>query len=509
MADEVFSKLMLSAVERYDRAVRLSWALIAVLAFFHVTTFERYVATLAAMESAKTVGAAGSAVQEKVGAARQVLDQALAEVKRGTAARAQQTVLLLRQDFALLDFDTARIWCAKQVDAANFDDCVTPARQRLEALNAFPSAVGNPFAPEDLQAGGGLQQQMPQMQQQMQQQMPQIQQQMPDDLPLPSDGEAERAAFNTALGAQPELVQEIGELSRLDRRLIELLGPYIQQEIIIPRIEALQDYWMQDAVPRLADAGAPAVAALGELAAVDPELADSARQTAGKIEALVETARNAQIAPPPGRWWQSVSGKKETLREIEEALTADQEAGEVGQGLSAVEAGLAAAIAETKTAETALQSALDKMKQEFETQKAELVKVIEPLKAIPLDLTLFCRYFPLLLLLAGLVALAWTGEKLRIAWLTAEMAREAGEDDRLWRWLQRRRGRTYGFSIALAGPYLLGLAMIVWSAYAADHLDKIAGLAPGVWNEFAGGAALLAVAFVWRWWSVDRELIYG
>lgn len=40
MADNALSKLLLSAIEQHDRAVRWSWLLLAVLAAFHLTTFE-------------------------------------------------------------------------------------------------------------------------------------------------------------------------------------------------------------------------------------------------------------------------------------------------------------------------------------------------------------------------------------------------------------------------------------------------------------------------------------
>jgi hypothetical protein len=475
MADDSLSKLLPGTIEQYDRAVRWSWVLLAVLAAFQVTTFERFVDTSRDMARSEHQLGDLADLSAMTKTTSDDFKREIAAVKGSMNRRVASEFADLRERFALLNLDVAEVWCRAQAEDPNdYGPCVEPAVTRAG------------LAP-------------PETQMQMQTQMPISNLSVGADLADP----ALRIGGPLKLHVLPEdLAGRIKALPQRNDALIDLLEPLIEAELIDPVFDRLNSFWREEqlsVVTALADRG---VQSLTKIAATDETMAEAAGQSIQAARQVKKAAQAVVFEPPDEpRWWLTTAGKGGASGQLMEMVDSVADQGErvAVASLKTVLARLTQAEAARAGVLEGLKQAMRQLEENFKAQSAQLGALLEPLKAVAIDLAFFCRYFALIIALAGAAAIVWPGEKLRVARLTARMAEDAGQDISVWRWFEARRHGVTGKLPSQARPFVLGGVLIAWSLYVANRLTGLDGVPASVWLEAGLGLAALLVAMAWRW----------
>ncbi len=488
--DEFYLQLLMRTIDRLDRSVLLSWALIAGLAVLHLTTVEGYIDNQTQIEETQ------SRIEELMPASQkgqEVIDAvegSLTQVKKDLQGTVEDAFHELRRDFALLNLDVARVWC-HQTQSADPLGCLRRAEEKLPPVNCLDAVVSGFIDPQN---SGSFQRTQIGCAQQSQMQVG-VRVGIPDD-----------KIFNSPLTL--DLALQIAPLPERNEALVDLLAPLIEEEVVRPKLDRIAGFWSATALPKIRETVAAAREMLEDIPEHPPELQASRNEAIAAVSDLLQQAASVEITPPQGRWWLFFEGKREAGESIISKLSLEKGEGSLLGALRTVVDGLEKATSETEGALELLQDTKEELEKLFQSQKAQLAEILSPIEAIPLDLGFFCRHFPLILLIAGIVFIAWPGERLRIVMLTRSLVRAAGQDDSLWHWLQRRRDRGLNREVATAAHYLAGLAIFAWAAYVAFRLGGLAGMAPQVWYELTIGAVLLGLAMLWRLAAVDRSISY-
>jgi hypothetical protein len=495
MADDTLSKLLPGTIEQYDRAVRWSGVLLVALAAFHLTTFERFVDTTREMARSAEQKRQLTELSATTKSTSEDLKQRLATVKLSMTQRINAEFNGLRNKFALLNLDVAEVWCrAHATPAAAYSSCIEPAAKRAPGGNRQPQLnlsvmsqmAQMPIPAQRPDSSAGLQ-----MRPELRFTDPALWLQTPWKLQVLSE----------------ELASAVSSLPERNDALLDLLEPFIDRALIAPVFANLNRAWRDEQLPALTAFAERSVRSPGPAEELDAQLAVAMRSS-------VETARRFKSAAvdvefkPPGerRWWLTFGGKSAASGQLIEMVdsVADRGAGTALASLEKVMARLGEA--ETAKAEVleSLKQTLKQLNDGFEAQRKQLGDLVEPLKAVAIDLEFFCRHFALIVALAGAAAIVWPGEKLRVARLTALMAEQAGQDIAIWRWFEARRRTPAVKWIGDARPFILGVALIGWTLYVAYRLTTFAGTAPNAWREAAFGTAILLGAMAWRWSALRR-----
>jgi hypothetical protein len=491
MADDSLSKLLPGTIEQYDRAARWSWVLLAVLATFHVTTFERFVDTSRDMARFERQLGDLADLSAMTKATSDKFKQEIAVVKGSTNRRVAAEFADLRKRFALLNLDVAEIRCRAQAeDPDDYEPCVEPAFLRAG------------LGPTDMQ---------------MQAQMPMnVQGAIPggrtlqSQLPISNLPAGEALADSTLQIGGPlklyvlpeDLAARITALPQRNDALIDLLEPLIEAELIDPVFDRLNSFWREQQLPVVTALAGRGVQSLTEVAATDENMAEAAGQSIQAAQQVKKAAQAVVFEPPDERrWWLTTGGKGGASDQLMEMVDSVADQGErvATASLNTILERLTQAEAARASVLESLKQAMRRLEESFKAQRAQLGALLEPLKAVAIDLAFFCRYFALIIALAGASAIVWPGEKLRVARLTARMAEDAGQDISVWRWFETRRRGVTGELASQARPFVLGGVLIVWSLYVANRLTGLEGVPASVWLEAGLGLVALLGAVAWRW----------
>ena len=316
----------------------------------------------------------------------------------------------------------------------------------------------------------------------------------------------EGKVFNSPLTM--DLASKIAELPKRDEALVDLLEPLIEEHLVQPRLEKLRAEWSEKAPAKVQQAADAANRWLEGIPKDLPGLDRSLTEGFEAVSELLDKAATVEIVAPEGRWWLYFEGKREVGDSIISQLSLQKSEGGLLGALNIVLKELESVTERAKGALGQLTSTMESLRKQFDSQKKQLAKLLSPIEAIPLELGFFCRHFPLILLIAGVIFIVWPGERLRIVMLTRSMMREAGQDDSLWHWLQHRRERGLRPGVVVAANYFVGFAVTALAVFAAVCLSTLSGSGPEVWYELGIGTGLIALAMLWRFLAVDRDIRY-
>jgi len=487
VADDTMSKLLLSSIERHDRAVRWSWILIAVLAAFHLTTFERFVDTRRAMDRSDRELARLKQLGNEVDLATKAFENDIETVQQAAVREVEDAFLDLSGRFAILNLEVAKVWCNAhhEENSTDYWACVKPAAERInrhfpelrepvaqvsiedDPLNLYTSTLGTE----------GLSMERDQM----------------------IVMTAEALVQEKILPA--ELSDSVASLPDRDDRLIDLLESLIDAELVAPVFEGLNRFWKTEQAPEMTRLADDAAASLMRFGDAGGEIEVKAKKAVTAAKEIKQSAMSFTFEPPQEkRWWLLVSDKErvstQLVNNVDEKFMARRV---LSQRFQSLFKDLSKALAKEQDLREELADVMKELQEVFEAQRAQLSQVLEPFKVVAIDLEFFCRHFTLILALAGAAVLIWPAEKRRIVRLTAEMASNDGRDSSVWLWFVRRRQRTIGSFAARGGFYAIGVSILIWSFYAAVRLAGLADAAPRIWWELTFGGAVLGGAIVWCW----------
>ena len=478
MADDSLSKLLQTSIEQHDRAVRWSWLLLAVLVAFHLTTFERFVATSHEMVGAEEERAALAKLADSTAKSGGELKQQVDRLRQATNLRVESEFQKLRERFALLNLDVAEILCRTRAQVpADYGPCIEPAKER---------AGLNP----------------PQMQMQMNMPPP-----TPDlSLSHADPDEVLQIGGPLELHLLPEeLKEDVAALADDYDAILTRLEPVIESRLIEPAFANLNAFWRNEQLPPLATVAERNLAVLDAVAGQADTEAAAARRSIEAVRRAQADAEAVRFAPPEEpRWWLFDSGKVQASLRLAELAESVADAGEL-IAVSSID-DLLKSLNQAEGGKTALlddlATAMARLEADFEAQREQLGALLEPLKAVAVDLAFFCRHFVLIIALAGAAALVWPAEKLRVARLTAAMAEAAGQDVTVWRWFEARRQGLPSAGPARLRPYLLAVVLVAWALYGAQRLTLLK-LGVELWVETVLALAILLGAGAWRWQALQ------
>lgn len=489
MAEEIFSKLLLGAIEQHDRAVRWSWVLLSILAVFHVTTFEAFVDTSREMSRSEQELSRIEKSRDRTSNASKSFRSGIAEVQRTTELQVKSAFSELRERFAVLNLDVAKVWCweHKQDRPAEYKDCVKPAYERMSPRHPPRTdqvqlgASRGTIEP----AGAGRE---------------------PWNLPVAESEAATIGALSVRKREKLNLLPEeqakkVAGLPKRDIQVIDVLEPFIEKELIQPVFTKLNDFWRDEQLPKVKALTDAVATSLDEFEKFGGEIGKHVRVAAAAVEKVKKDAASLVVGQPgQKRWWFTLQGKNLANEHIVDHIK-DEVLAQliVSEGFKAVFKDFSMGSAAEEKVIKQLTAVKARLRKDFEAQLAQLGEVFEPLNALAINLEFFCRHFALILALVGAAALVWQSERLRVARLTAEIARAEGQDISAWRWFERRRMGAGRAVVSRLGGYLLGAALILWVVYTAWRLTQLDGTPAGVWKEAALGILVLLGAMLWRW----------
>lgn len=509
MADDALSKLLLGAIEQHDRAVRWSWLLFAALAVFHLTTFERFVDVSREIARAERELARLGTLDEGARAAAADFESRIEPVRGETKTEIEEAFAALRGRFEVLNLSVAMTWCrAHAENDADYRACVEPAVRPVRARQIAPNAVittepapttqmniGTTF-PKDLRIEGTVQLQGTDRSGQ-----PTVEFEDQSDQ-VSKENIARLDESLDQYRILPEsLAEKVSQLDQRDMRLIDLLEPYIEETLIPPTFERINAFWRGTQVPKVRALAEKIAKPLMPLAAAGGTVATNAEAAIAAVQRVGSDAAALVLEPPEKpRWWLTLEGKGDAIEQIADHVDASViERRAVGKRFDAVFASLSEAASAKEGLLSGLSDVMKNLEAQFKAQRAQLDEIVAPLKVVPIDLEFFCRHFALIVALAGVAMIVWPAEKLRVARLTAAIAREEGQDLLAWRWFERRQSGAGAAIFAGMSRYVFGAVLIVWALYTAFRLANVQEAVRPAWWEAWLGVLLLLSATVWCW----------
>jgi hypothetical protein len=299
-----------------------------------------------------------------------------------------------------------------------------------------------------------------------------------------------------------ELIENEGAVDRVrDAQTIdqlrELLQPIIEDSIIKPHFQELNEKWsemlpeLRSYVERLQDE-------LNRSSGLLPEQRELLQEMSGHAETYLASLKKVAFTPPgDADWWHSVPGKIAAFEEL-----ADRAAEEIldARSFQVTDAALQKLIASRKELVDASEAKLEQIKKQFDQQEARLADFIAPIRGVALDLSIVVAFFPLILGALLGVVIAWParrGAELASAvWLAqrADLIDAAGAST-----LTGRRSpgfavlKTIGlavFSIA----WILVAAFQIWSRDGGNGFDAVSRVGIGDMALITGQTTLLVIS---------------
>lgn len=375
-----------------------------------------------------------------------------------------------------------------------------------------------------------MQQQMPQQaQQQMQQQMPQQAQQRMDPQPLPQQQQAPTVAWTDipqqvanmpALPQAPQAVDPalhavLTAIAEQQQQAYPAMTAYGRDEIVIPAYQQAQRSWDQDIRPYYTGALTALIKSARAAADNAPHeaktTADSLRTAAGELEKRLSeikaiALRHDQLVDDSlsSDWWFTVEGKAayagavttSIKEQLDSVLGVASDASREIQQTLALQAQLRG---ETKTAQ-------ERLKEQFNAQRAQLTALSGFGGVLPVDLVSFIGLFPLVLgLVLGLLLLRAAEERRQAAQAAADLTAAADADPEARQWLICQVLGANGWLLTTFLTLAIAIAAAAWVWFAGEQVlgvEPAPVLRPGL--SALLGAGVIAVAALWDLAAVFR-----
>jgi hypothetical protein len=468
MDDDLIKSMFTRARDQYEAAVRLSAILVFVCLLFHTVNFNQFV--------------------------RLNRQLAQAEAERNRLGELSQEVSALTDELQQSEKDTV------QTLEQMLDQAQAKMVSDFTALDAAIAALQTPVTGDFTTAG--------------------LQGLLESDLSNASaiqSGPSQLPGFALSFDLDENTRQAILTAQNIDE-LRQVVLPVIEAQIIQPRFEELNAYWVNDAAPQLIETCNAALAAIDQKAASFPEGAALWEQARTNLKETIQVVSELRFQPPTDdpEWWTTVAGKRAVLEDIFQAANDQLSAVSGSTPIAALNRRIASIVAEQDNIASELKQELDEVEQNFKDQQSKLATLGKPFEFISLDLAFVVSMFPLLLGLVLATITVWPAYRLReLAWTIGLMV-DRTKDEALRDWFYTR---TWLYLPRPAGPekpakpasrlerwalkYVVtvrSLIFLLWIAITAWHLVNQGGFAvqPTLSAAIGGGLAILA-AETYRW----------
>ena len=176
---------------------------------------------------------------------------------------------------------------------------------------------------------------------------------------------------------------------------LNLIKSYVDQQIVDPRFTKFNARWQNEVVPPIVQEGQKLADATRTAQDKFPEAAASWASATLAISQIVDAASQFKIQAPQGLWWATVETKEATVRDALLALTNVEQNSD--PALKNLLQRTEAAIAENKEKQKAIAAKTEALNEQFLEQQKQLASMVEPLKAISVNLANVALFFPLIL----------------------------------------------------------------------------------------------------------------
>jgi hypothetical protein len=229
------------------------------------------------------------------------------------------------------------------------------------------------------------------------------------------------------------LVLEKIKLSKNRAELLEALKPYVEEKIIKPGYNELNDYWENNILPDIHIQFKKLTKDVNDLKSDFPEGNKEWDKLAEAFEDTNSAASKLKFKQPtePPFWWSSVKGKERERRELEGEVTSQWKDPAV---LNPLREQVTQLFTEEKKLGEKIDKDMKKLKDQFDEQQKKLGSIAKPLQFLAFDLESVMVIFPLLLGLILASATAWTTLRLRELGWTIHLMIKEGADQLLWDW---------------------------------------------------------------------------
>lgn len=259
------------------------------------------------------------------------------------------------------------------------------------------------------------------------------------------------SSFNTgSMAAQYQVVEkqriflfdeELQQKILAANSLIELetiLLPVIETDIIQPQFDQLNQAWREHTLPTLTGQIKRILAILQDTRPAAPEAEPVWHETQANLEQVLAVVADITFQPPvlDSAWWESVSGKREAVADME-SLVLDQLKDTMDSGtVTALSNQIASTLRQQQALQTSLQEDLDRIEECFVKQQSHFALLGKPFEFLSFDIDMLVSRFPLLLGIMLAAITVWPARRLwEVAW-TAELMAKQGQEPIPLAWLK-------------------------------------------------------------------------
>jgi hypothetical protein len=469
--------LFMAANAQYQTSIKWRWLTFLLLLFLQFFIVRPYVELSREKAGAEAVLKNAAAMAGPVGAFTQRLDAHRQEIAGRVAAATQA-----------LEAELACAFGALNEEIAGARDPGRPPPVAARTRGALPAEVQIPNAPPPLQVPNASI---------MAAQRPMLQAQMPPIAQMPIGARALHPWPCLDLGEAPALpVPELAAAQGASSTdaLIAALQPFIEREVVQPRLALFNAAWSDEARP-LAEA----------IEGTRANLAETRRTLAAEaggddrvwlvidraLEQLAATTQGFAVRTgDASAWWRTTEGKGEVMRQTQ--LEAARGTETALAPIREAERRLDATIAAQKASLAVIDAELKAKAAELDRLRESLAGAVGPVQWFAIDLKTAAPQFTLFLGLALAFAVAWPAIRLAELAAIAAASESLAPDETVRIWLAARRSRD---GAEPAATLLRDLFLLAWIAVAGYDL---AGRAGAYQIAIAAAAVAAAVAYDWR-----------
>lgn len=459
MAEDFAATLFTEARAHHESACRWFWIATVVLAIFHLMIFRPYVGLTGKKAEAESALAHDTALKQELDGIGPALAQLNALSTEEAKRRLDSLLTVLRTTFGRLN------------------DIIVELRRM-----GPDQAGGDPGAGLFRPAGySSMTIQMPAA----------IPNAMAQTAAVPTSVELNLPAMNGALRRNIAGANSRGSV-------LDLLKPYIDQEIVAPRFARFNDRWRAEITPQVTSAGGALLLRIRSAGSRFPSESASWTSAENAISSVVTAAGQFKIEPPAAPfWWAAAESKGAAfggfLRTIGDPGLLQATA------LAELEQRTAGTIAANKARQKEIDALIARLNEEFREQQKALAALVEPLKGISIDLATIVPYFPVILALGFIALTSWLASRIQELGEAVALVARGDPASPAPEWL---RGRVTRSLWHRRGSIVARCAVIAaWIALASWQLTNVSitGRIEAVLFALAGAIGIaLASLYEWR-----------
>jgi hypothetical protein len=279
--------------------------------------------------------------------------------------------------------------------------------------------------------------------------------------------------------------------------LLNLIKPYVDGQIIEPRLSNFNSSWQQEALPAVRVTGDALVTEIRSAAARFPK--EAASWTAGEqtVSAVVQTATQFKVQEPVDRFWWAAAESKDAMAQgslVQLSQAALGRSAALDELLRRAEA----AIDSSQRRQAEIAGLMEKLNEEFREQQKQLASLVEPLKTVSIDLANVVPHFPFILGACFIFLTGWLTARLGQLGQAVTLVARGDPSSLAPQWLLGfLRSSPWHRGVALFGR---SVALVAWVALAGSELiGAPVGRSAEIIPAELIGAIGIALASLYEW----------